>query len=130
MADSSCRSTMVRHRVAGSCRGWERRKLRRSDGRWGLVAVALDDPGLVVAPLELQQGQAQLLDGLEAMQPQQVLLQRADEALDAAVALGLAHESRRARDAEEGELALVVVGDELAAVVVAHPQAACDALGE
>jgi hypothetical protein len=29
-----------------------------------------------------------------------------------------------------GELALVVDGDELAAVVVAHPETACDALGE
>jgi hypothetical protein len=33
---------------------------------------------------------------------------------------GLAHEGRRAFDAEEGELPLVVVGDELAAVVVAQ----------
>jgi hypothetical protein len=52
------------------------------------------------------------------------------EALDAAIALGLAHEGRRAFDAEEGELALVVVGDELAAVIVADLQAAGDARGE
>jgi hypothetical protein len=55
---------------------------------------------------------------------------RADEALDAAVAPGLAHEGGRALDAEEGQLKLVVVGDELAAVVVAQLQAARDALGE
>ena len=36
-------------------------------------------------------------------------------------------ESRRALDAEEGELALVVVGDELTAVVVAELQAASGA---
>jgi hypothetical protein len=81
--------------------------------------MALDDPGLVVDLLEPVQRQAQLLDGVEAADPQQVLLEGPNEALDTAVALGLAHESRRARDAEEGERALVVVGDELAAVVVA-----------
>src|SRR5688572_26574027 len=105
------------------CGGGERRKLRRSDGRWGLVGVALDDPGLVVDLLEPVQRHAQLLDGVEAADPQQVLLEGPDEALDTAVALGLAHESRRARDAEEGELALVVVGDELTSVVVAELQA-------
>ena len=54
---------------------------------------------------------AQLLDGVEAAQPEQVLLERADEALDAAVALGLAHERGRACDAEEGELVLEVLDD-------------------
>jgi hypothetical protein len=76
------------------------------------------------------QGQAQVLDGGEAADPEQVLLEGADEALDAAVALGLTDEGGRARDAEEGELALEVVGDELAAVIVTQPQAARDALGE
>jgi hypothetical protein len=71
---------------------------------------------------------AQLLDGVEAAQPEQVFLERADEALDAAVTLGLAHEGRRAFDAEEFELALV--RDELAAVVVAQLQATRDALAE
>ena len=64
------------------------------------------------------QGQAQLLDGVEAADPEQVLPQRADEALDAAVALGLAHEGGRAFDPEEGELPLVVIGDDLAAMIV------------
>jgi hypothetical protein len=36
--------------------------------------MALDDPGLVVGALELQQRQAQLLDGGEAADPQQVSL--------------------------------------------------------
>jgi hypothetical protein len=68
--------------------------------------VALDDPGVVVGVLEGVQGQAQVLDGGEAADPEQVLLEGADEALDAAVALGLTDEGGRARDAEEGELAL------------------------
>jgi hypothetical protein len=92
--------------------------------------VALDDPAVVVGVLEGVQGQAQVLDGGEAADPEQVFLERADEALDAAVALGLAHEGGRARDAEEGDLPLVVVGDELAAVIVAQLQAARDPLGE
>ena len=69
--------------------------------------MALDDPGPVVGFLERVKGQAQLLDGLKAPHPEKVLLQGPDEPFDTAVALGLAHESRRARDAEEGELALV-----------------------
>ena len=58
-------------------------------------------------------------------------LQSPDEALARAVALGLAREGGRARDAEEkDELALEVVGDELAAVVVAQLQAVGGGLAE
>ena len=62
--------------------------------------------------------------------PQRHSLEGPDEALDAAVALGLAHEGGRAFDPEEGELPLVVIGDELAAVIVAQLQGTRDALGE
>ena len=94
------------------------------------IAVTLDDPGPVVDVLELVKGQAQFFDGVEAADPEQVLLQRPDEALGAAVAFGLAHEGGRARDAEEGEFALEVVGDVLAAVIVAKLEASCDASSE
>ena len=80
------------------------------------IAVALEDPGPVVGVLEGVERLAQLLDGLEAADPEQVLLERADEALGAAVAFGLAHERRRRGDAEEGQFALEVVGDELTSV--------------
>src|SRR5205085_5632668 len=66
----------------------------------------------------------------EAPPPEQVLLQGADEPLGAAVALGLAHEGRRALDAEEADLTLEVVADVLTPVVVAEPEAGSDALGE
>src|SRR3954464_533863 len=95
-----------------------------------LVAVPLDDPALVVGPLERDERQAELLDGLEAAHPQQVLLQGPDEPLGAAVALRLAHEGRRALDAEEADLGLEVVAHVLAPVVVAQPQAGGDVLGE
>jgi hypothetical protein len=49
--------------------------------------MALDDPGPVVGVLERVERLAQLLDGGEAADPQQVLLQRPDEALDGAVLL-------------------------------------------
>src|SRR3954454_20928298 len=94
------------------------------------VAVPLDDPGLVVGLLEPLQGQAQLLDSLEAPHPEQVLLQRADEALGAAVALGLADESRRALDAEKADLGPEVMAHVLAPVIVAEPEAGGDVLGE
>src|SRR3954453_21613106 len=94
------------------------------------VAVPLDDPGLVVGLPEGEECQAQLLDGVEAADPQQVLLQHPNEALGAAVALRLADEGRRALDAEEADLGLEVVADVLTAVVVAEPKAGSDALGE
>ena len=72
-----------------------------SDLGWGSVAVPLDDPGLVVGLPERLERQAQLLDGVEAPDPEQVFLQHPDEALGAAVAFGLADEGRRACDAEE-----------------------------
>src|SRR4051812_42504263 len=95
-----------------------------------LVAVPLDDPALVVGSLERDERQAELLDGLEAAHPEQVLLQGPDEPLGAAVALRLAHERRRALDAEEADLGLEVVAHVLAPVVGAQPQAGGDVLGE
>src|SRR3954452_21108806 len=92
--------------------------------------MPLDDPGLVVGPLEGEQRPAQLLDGLEAPQPQQVLLERPDEPLGAAVALGLAHEGGRALHAEEADLDLEVVAGLLRAVVVAEPQPGGDVPAE
>ena len=94
------------------------------------IAVALEDPAPVVLVLEGVEGAAEVLDGVEAPEPEQVLLQDADEALDAAVALGLADERGRAFEAEEVELALEVVGDELAAVIVAEPGAGGDGFAE
>ena len=55
--------------------------------------------------------------------PQEVFLQRTDEALGHAVALGLAHEGRRGLDGEEGDLALEVVGQVVRAMVVAEHEA-------
>jgi hypothetical protein len=56
------------------------------------VADAPDDPVVVEALREVAQCQVELPDGAEAPQPEELLLQGADEALDAAVALGLADE--------------------------------------
>src|SRR3954454_15019710 len=94
------------------------------------VAVPLDDPALVVGLPKGDERQAKLLDRVEAADPQQVLLQGPDEALGTAIALGLAHEGRRALDAKEADLGLEVVADVLAAVVVAQPEAGGDPLGE
>ena len=96
----------------------------------GPVAVPLDDPALVGAPLERAPRQAQLLDGVEAADPQQVLLPQPREPLGAAMALWRAHERRRALEAEEAPLGLASVADVLAAVVMAELQAVGDALGE
>jgi hypothetical protein len=47
--------------------------------------VALDDPRPVVGVLEGEEREAELLDGVEAADPEEVLLQGPDEALDAAL---------------------------------------------
>ncbi len=82
---------------------------------------------LVEAVPEFAQCGVELCNGAEAPQPEQLLLQGADEALDAPVALGLAHEGGARRDAEGPELVLEGVGDELAAVVMAQRHACGDA---
>ena len=87
------------------------------------MAMAGDQPVGVVPSGEIEQRQAQLLDGLEVAHPQEVFLQRTDEALGDAVALGLAHEGRRSLDAEEGDLALEVVGHVVRSVVVLEHEA-------
>ena len=61
-----------------------------SDLSGRLVAVPLDDPGLVVGSLERDECQPQFLDGREVADPQQVLLQGPDEALGTAIAFRLA----------------------------------------
>src|SRR3954453_4673637 len=97
---------------------------------WAEEAVPLDQPGCVVGFPECEQGLPQLLDGLEGPHPQQVLLQRADEALGAAIAFRGADKSRRAVDAKKGQFLLEVIGHVLAAVVVADGQAAGGILRE
>jgi hypothetical protein len=89
----------------------------------GSVADPPDDPVLVEAVPEFAQCAVEFCDRAEAPQPEQLLLQGADEALDAPVAFGLSHEGRARLDADGLELVLEGVGDELAAVVMAQRHA-------
>lgn len=81
--------------------------------------MALDQPLLVVAPLEGGQGRLEVGEGGERLDPQEVLFQGADEALGAAVALGLPDVGGRAGDAEIRQLLLEGGRAIDAAVVVA-----------
>src|ERR1700712_2355486 len=65
-----------------------------------------DHPRGVVCVLEGEKRLAQFLDGVEGLHPHEVLLQRSDEALGTAVALGSPHEGRRTFGAQEGDLVL------------------------
>ena len=56
--------------------------------------MSLDDPGGVVGFSEVEERQPQFLDGVEGADPQQVLLQGADEPFGDPVTLGLADEER------------------------------------
>jgi len=100
-----------------SCSGSERKELLASLGRRE-VAQALDDPALVVPLAKFRQRAAQLLDVLEHPDPQQLLLQRANETFDATVAFRLAHQRGRRRHAQESDFGLIIVAHVLAAVIV------------
>jgi hypothetical protein len=54
--------------------------------------VAFEQPVLVVVAGELTDARAQLLEGVEALDPQHLFLERLDELLDDAVGLGLIDE--------------------------------------
>ena len=60
----------------------------------GLEVQPFHQPLLVVALAEFFEHFGQLLHGLEMAHPQELLLQSAEEAFDAAVALWLADEGR------------------------------------
>src|ERR1700757_2856091 len=90
------------------------------------MAVPLDKPPFVVRSTKLVEREAQLLDRAEALHPQQLLLQRSNEPFGDSVPLRRAHEGRTRLDPEEVDLVLEVVGDVLAAVVVAQLQAERD----
>ena len=68
---------------------------------------------------ELSEIFAQLFDTCEVLDPEQLLFQRPDGPLFHAVAFRLAHEGRRAFDAEELDLVLEVLGHVIRAVVIA-----------
>jgi hypothetical protein len=94
------------------------------------VAVSLDQPVLVVGCPEVDQGLAELFDGVEGSHPQQVLLEGPDEPLGASVALGRPDEGRRGRDAQPSDLALEVVGHVLGPVIVPQAQPCGDVLAD
>src|SRR3982750_5007040 len=92
--------------------------------------MPFDEPGRVVDLPKGQERLSKLFDAVEGAHPEQVLLERADEALGAAVPLGGPHEGRRTRDAQEGKLLLEGVGHVLASVIVPDGQTVRDLFGE
>lgn len=94
------------------------------------MAEPLDEPLGVVADDELADEPSRLGEILKAMQIQALLLERPHEALDDAVALGLADVRRRDRHAEPLHLVDPGVGDVLRPPVAANPEPARDVLRE
>ena len=66
-------------------------------------AKTLNQPGLVVESAEVFEGCDQFRDRLEVADPEQLLLERFEEAFDTTVALRFADERRRRLDAQETE---------------------------
>jgi hypothetical protein len=73
------------------------------------VAVALEQPVLVVVAGELADAGAELLERLEALDPEDLFLEGLDQLLRAAVRFGLIVERRAADDPEVVDLDLVVL---------------------
>src|SRR3954469_2441424 len=92
--------------------------------------MPFDEPGCVVALPKVEQRLPKLLDGVEGPHPEQVLLERADEALGAAISLRRPHEGGRACDAQKGKLLLEGVGHVLAPVIVPDGRTARDPLSK
>jgi len=89
----------------------------------GFIAVALDDPVLVIGPLKVQEGLAQLLHGGEGSHPEEVFLEDANEALGAAVAFRGPDKGWRALDTQKGEFILKIMRHILAAMIMPQGQA-------
>src|SRR5499427_783831 len=94
------------------------------------MAKPLDEPLGVVARDELADDPMRLGETREAMEIEALLLERAHEALDNAVALRLADVRRRNRHPQPLHLVDPGIGDILRAPVAPNPQAAGDVLCE
>src|SRR3954449_13594512 len=92
--------------------------------------MPFDEPGRVIELPKDEQRLTKLFDAVKGPHPEQVLLERADEALGAAVPLGSPHEGGRACDAQEAEFLLESVGHVLASVIVPNGETARDLFGE
>ena len=73
-----------------------------------LEAETLNQPMLVVESAKLFQCSNQFRDRLEVPDPQQLLLERSEEAFDTAIAFRFANECRGRLDSQEGEFVLEV----------------------
>src|SRR5688500_1936633 len=91
-----------------------------------LEAVALDHPLAVVELRPGDEREPQILDGREGLHPQQLLLERADHPLCAAIALGRTYERWARFDTEEREFVLERIAQVLTAVIVTHGEPAGD----
>lgn len=84
------------------------------------MAVALDQPALVIGLLPGNERKAKLLDRVEGTDPQELLVERADDAVGTAVALGRPHERGTGLYSPEGDLILEIVSELLRAVIAAN----------
>src|SRR5207245_10409664 len=91
---------------------------------------SFDQPLVVVALDKGPNDSAGLVERFEAMQPQALFLERADEALDDAVALRLADKRVAVRDAQPGELVAERVREVLRPPIAPHREATRDLLRE
>ena len=83
-----------------------------------LEAKTLNQPVQVVERAKFFQSPNPFRHRLEVPDPQQLLLERSEEAFDTAVAFRFANKRRRRLDSQEGEFVLEVIAHELRTVIV------------
>lgn len=91
--------------------------------------MSFESPALVAAGSEFDECCAELCDGREEAQPEELLFECSDEAFGTAVALGRPLAGWARGEALEAKLLLKILGSVDAAVVVAERDTLCDLLG-
>ena len=92
--------------------------------------MPLDAPVVVVALFESGEGALQVVETVEALEPEKLLLEGADEPLRHTIGLGLADKGKARRPAEEGDPVLDVVGRAKASWSALQPRPRDSGLGQ
>ena len=94
--------------------------------RGRLVAKTPEDPVIVVSMRKVSKRNIEFIDGCESCEPEQLLLECSNESFDASVSFWTSDKGRARSNADESQLILKCVRDELTSMIVSQ----CDACGD
>src|SRR5918911_4797137 len=95
---------------------------------WSFVSMPSNQPGLMVLTLKLMQRQAKFFSRITGREPEQMLLQRPEEAFRTAGAFGFADKGGRTGDPQKRQFLLKHMRHILAAMIMPEEQALGDVL--